>query len=99
MENHVRILQRGEVPEDCTPKDMTFLQSLKSLFQGNQCLDYHKSLVRDSVEEISILECFWETYSYFLAKLPMKLFFTITRDFAEIVTGKLKVKFISKEKF
>lgn len=86
IENHVRILQRGELPVDCTPKDMVWYQSFFSIFKGNQCLDYHKNLIRDAVEEISILECIWETYAYFLAKLPLKLLSTVTRDFAETVT-------------
>lgn len=87
MENHVRILQRGEVPVDCAPKDMVWYQHLFSFFTKNQCLDYHKNLLKDAVEDISILECFWETYSYFLAKLPLRLLSSLVRQFAETVTG------------
>lgn len=87
MENHVRILQRGSIPVDCTPSDMVWYQKVFSIFQGNQCLDYHKSLVRDSVGEISLIECVWETYAYFLVGMPVKTFSSVTKDFAEGVTG------------
>lgn len=87
MENHVRILQRGSAPIDCTPSEMVWYQKMFSVFQGNQCLDYHKSLIKDSVGEISLLECVWETYAYFLIGMPVKTFSSVAKDFAETVTG------------
>jgi len=60
---HARLLQSGEVPQECRPHEMTWMQTMqssgRSLFSSvDRCEDYHKNIMVDPIYEVNPLMAF-----------------------------------------
>ena len=75
MELLVKTTQNAGKSNPCDPSSRQWYDSFLSLvYTNNDCLNYHKEMMRNPREEITLLQCIYDTYAMYTIIKPFKFF-------------------------